>query len=77
MPASSLGTQRLSALDLKDLRERAGVQTLMASEVINTRAMAPKESIEIYLVLKYKKCETRSALRTFVLFGPNVLGIFF
>ena len=77
MPASSLGTQRLSALDLKDLRERAGVQNLMASEVINTRAMAPKESIEIYLVLKYKRCKTRSALRKFVLFGLNVLGIFF
>ena len=50
----------------------------MASEVINTRAMAPKESIEIYLVLKYKRYKkTGSALRTFVLFGPNVLGIFF
>ena len=48
MHAFSIGTQRVSALDLKDLRESGSPDSLMASEVTNTRVMAPKETIEIF-----------------------------
>ena len=77
MHAFSIGTQRVSALDLKDLRESGSPDSLMASEVTNTRAMAPKESIEIYSeIIKLDL----SYIRKFVLLyflGQTFLEYFF